>query len=503
VRSDSEAPERITGEAAVRNGVGLLWPRAVLAWAVLLAAIVMSFRPAVPIIWGDTPAFLESALRTLEAGRPTMAGGRDPGYPVFLALTLAFGGSFATVVCLQQAAWAILMIALAASAQAMTRNAAGLVPIILVATYPGLQLFRHVLTADLFFAVLLNLATAGLLVATCVGKAARCCVVATAVLCAALAACFRSQGLLVPLVAVLVGVCLVRPDTPARLAAIAVPVVAALALFAAGSRFGASDSDQASIVFVPKTLFCNHLNIVLASDAARREIVSATGDRTEATMARLATDFAAQPGLWPVLGFFGDACLFDTALDRDVAGDTGNATAAAAAYRRIFLAALRERPLAYMGKFVRQMAYGTFRAWPPYGLDAAIPVSTDDVLHVSDIMTRHGRAGQLTDLQGGPVWMGLLSDLPGTSAYLYLALSAAFVIAVIFWMATAVRRRLAGFSTRAGIVIMMWTASIVPAAAAHTLDVSRYLVPAVPMVGLMLSLFVVELMETVACLRRH
>jgi hypothetical protein len=45
----------------------------------------------------------------------------------------------------------------------------------------------------------------------------------------------------------------------------------------------------------------------------------------------------------------------------------------------------------------------------------------------------------------------------------------------------------------------MWAASIATAAAAHTLDVSRYLIPAVPMVGLMLSLFTVELAETVAC----
>jgi hypothetical protein len=27
-------------------------------------------------------------------------------------------------------------------------------------------------------------------------------------------------------------------------------------------------------------------------------------------MARLAADIAAEPGRWPVLGFFGDACLF-------------------------------------------------------------------------------------------------------------------------------------------------------------------------------------------------
>jgi hypothetical protein len=473
----------------------------VLAWAALLVAIVVSFRPAIPVIWGDTPSFVESALLTLEAGRPTVAGGRDPGYPAFLAVTFGFGGGLGTVVRLQQAAWVVLMLALAATAQAATRNAGGLVPIILVATYPGLLLFRNVLTAELLFAVFLNLATAGLLVATCVGKAARCYAVAASILCAALAACFRSQGVLVPIAAVLLGAHLARPDTSARLAVIAVSVAAALALLAAGSRFGASDSDQASVVFVPKTLFCNHLNIVLASDAARREIVSAAGDRADATMARLAADFVAEPGRWPVLGFFGDACLFDTALDRDVA-DECNAVGAAAAYRRIFLAAVRDRPLAYAGKFVRQMAYGASVAWPPYGLDPAISVSTDDVPHVSDIMTRHGRAAQPIDLRGGPVRIGLLADLPGISAYLFRALSTAFVIAIIFWTATAVRPRRPGFSTRAGIVIVMWAASIATAAGAHTLDVWRYLVPAVPMVGLMLSLFAVELAETIAGLRR-
>jgi hypothetical protein len=502
VRCEREAPALTTGGAASLGGVGSPSRWAVLAWAALLVAIVVSFRPAIPVIWGDTPSFVESALLTLEAGRPTVAGGRDPGYPAFMAVTFGFGGGLETVVRLQQAAWAVLILALAATAQAATRNAGGLVPIILVATYPGLLLFRNVLTAELLFAVFLNLAMAGLLVATCVGKAARCHAVAASVLCAALAACFRSQGILVPIAAVVVGVRLARPDTFARLAVIAVSVAAALALLAAGSRFGASYSDQASAVFVPKTLFCNHLNIVLASDAARHEIVSAAGDRADATMARLATDFAAEAGRWPVLGFFGDACLFDTALDRDVADDTGNAVGAAAAYRRIFLAAVRDRPLAYAGKFVRQMAYGASVAWPPYGLEAAIPVSTDDVPHVSDIMTRHGRAAQPIDLQGGPVRIGLLADLPGISAYLCRALSTAFVIAVIFWTVTAVRPRRPGFSTRAGIVIVMWAASIATAAGAHTLDVWRYLVPAVPMVGLMLSLFAVELAETIAGLRR-
>ncbi|MFH0299026.1 hypothetical protein AAFX91_17630 [Bradyrhizobium sp. 31Argb] len=472
-----------------------------LAWAALLSAlflaILVSFRPAVPVIWGDTPPFVESALRTLEAGQPIVAGGRDPGYPTFLAMTFAFGGDLGTVVRLQQAAWAALMLALAITAQTATRSAVGLVPIILVAIYPGLLLFTNVLTADLLFAVFLNLATAGLLVAACVDGAARCCAVVASILCAAVAACLRSQGLLVPIAAILVGVPLARPATPARLAVMAVSVAAALALLLAGSRFGASNSDQASAVFVPKTLFCNHLNIVLASDAARREIVSAAGDRADATMERLAADFAAEPGRWPVLGFFGDACLFDTEPDRDLADNTGNAVSAAAAYWRIFLAALRDRPLAYAGKFVRQMAYGLASAWPPYALEPVIPVSSDDVPHVSEIMARHGRAPEQIDLQGGSVRISLLSDFPGIATYLFKALSAAFVIAVIFWTVAAVRRRCPAFVTRAGIVVVMWAASIATAAAAHTLDVSRYLIPAVPMVGLMLSLFAVELTETI------
>ena len=129
-------------------------------------------------------------------------------------------------------------------------------------------------------------------------------------------------------------------------------------------------------------------------------------------------------------------------------------------------------------------------------------MSTDDVPHVSDIMARHGRAAQPIDRQGGPVRIGLLSDLPVISTYLYMALSFAFVIAVIFWTVTALWRRRPGFSTRAGIVMVMWAASIATAAGVHTLDVWRYLIPAVPMVGLMLSLCAVELAETIACQRR-
>src|SRR4029077_19989269 len=290
---------RVDGDRAVRprcssayNGRSRLSGRRRVAGAMGRAGVGRAAGGGRRVVQAGCPGYLgrHAALRGICASyardrKANRGGVARSGYPALLAVTFAFGGDLSTVVRLQQAAWAVLILALAATAQTATRNAAGLVPIILVAMYPGLLLFRHVLTADLLFAVFLNLAMAGLLVATCVGRTARCSAVAAAVLCAALAACLRSQGMLVPIAAVLVGACVARPDTPTRLAVIALSVAAALALLAAGSRFGASDSDRASIVFLPKTLFCNHLNIVLASDAARREIVSAARGPADGAMA--------------------------------------------------------------------------------------------------------------------------------------------------------------------------------------------------------------------------
>jgi hypothetical protein len=48
-----------------------------LLWAILF----VSFRPLIPVIWDDGQHNVKS---TLEAGRPIVVGGRDPGYPIFL-----------------------------------------------------------------------------------------------------------------------------------------------------------------------------------------------------------------------------------------------------------------------------------------------------------------------------------------------------------------------------------------------------------------------------------
>jgi hypothetical protein len=479
-----------------------------LLWVVLVAAIVASLRPPIPVIWGDTPPFLESALRTLEAGKLTVVGGRDPGYPAILALTFGLNGDLQTVVLLQEATYAALILALAVTAQTVAGSPYALWPVILLAMYPGALMFRNVITAEMFYLVFLTLAVLGLLLATSAKEALRLWLIAAAVFFAALATCCKSQGLFALLVVIALGFWIGWPYTPRRLAPVICSCVAALALVVTLSRVGVSPSDRASTVFVAKTFFCNHLNIVFASEAARREMAAVAGGNADEFTARLATDFASKRNSWPTLGFFGDECFYDAGLDQYLTKTRENPSALqpqdiAASYWRIFLAAILDRPLLYVGKIVRQMAYGVSVAWPPYGLEPTIPVSTDDVVHVAEIMSRHALPALDSTLLERPVRGWILGNLGRFSTALFKGLSAAFEAAGILWIIATASGLSPAFSVRGGVIIVLWLASISTSAAAHTLDIWRYLVPSTPMVALMLSLSGVELAKAIRVHRRQ
>jgi hypothetical protein len=473
----------------------------VLAWTALLAAMVISFRPAIPVIWGDTPKFLESALRTSDAGRPAVVSGRDPGYPEFLALIFAVGGDLNSIVVLQQAAWALLMLALAATAQIVTGSLCGFIPVLLMALYPGLMIYRNVITAEIPYALCLNLAAFALVLALGSQSSTRAWMVIAAILSAAAAACVKSQAMLLAIVVMPIGIWIIKRDNFRQGPLVLLACALAIVLLASASRIAAHNTDASSILFVPKTLVCNHADIVLASDTAKRDLAGAAGDRSQAVLEQLAADLRQSPGTWPILGFFGDRCLYDADLDRQLMAGGMTAVQLADLYWRIFLDAVFEHPVSYLRKLGRQLYYGAWSAWPAQGLEPTIPVSTDDIEPVFKIMSQYGLP--IPTDAGTPVRTWYLSRLGWLSIYLFKGLSAAFVVSAVCCPVIAVKARQPLFFSSAGVLIAVWLLAIVSSAAAHTLDVRRYLVPATPMVALLLAIVLAELGHLVVSGRRR
>ena len=129
-----------------------------LLWTILLIAIVGSIRALTPGICCDSPAFVESALHMLETWRPAVVDARDPGYPIVLGMIFTIGGSLRSVILLQYLTWAILIMALAATSQIVTRAAYSLGPILLLAMYPGLLIYRNLIQSEAIYSFFLNMA---------------------------------------------------------------------------------------------------------------------------------------------------------------------------------------------------------------------------------------------------------------------------------------------------------------------------------------------------------
>ena len=479
--------------ASWRCKTDLLW------WALLALAIALSVRAPAPVIWGDSPPFLESALRTLETRRPVVVGGRDAGYPEFLAANFALGGDLVSSVVVQMGLWLVLIVALAATVRILTGRAYALLPIIVLAMYPGLLIYRNVIAAEMLYAAFLGFAAIALLFGLAAGALTRCVMTCIGLQCAAAAACCKSQGFAVLVVAGVVALLANRSSGILRQVALILACVLAVGIVATASRIGASSSDDASRLFVPKTLFCNHADIILASEPARALIEKAAGANGGRMLARLASDMQLRPEAWPILGFFGDQCLFDPVLDQYLSA--GGAQHARKVYLAAFARGILDRPLLYLRKLGRQFYYGAWSSWPAHGLEPSIPYSSDDIPHIAAILRQHGFAASTAELSK-PVKTWLLSDLGPISIALFELLSLLFVASAALALVLAWGGQQQQFVIQAGVLLSLWAASTFPSAAVHTLDIKRYLIPATPIVALLLSLTLIELVEMLARQRK-
>ena len=130
-----------------RSVLSLKW---ILVAVAVAGAAASSLRPAVVVFWNDSPAFLLSALRTIESHFPTVLAGRDIGYPLFLAFWLDLTGTLESVVVAQQIIFVLIIAIVAFALVNFTNNIYYALFSVMLAMYPGLLIYKSPTGNELF-----------------------------------------------------------------------------------------------------------------------------------------------------------------------------------------------------------------------------------------------------------------------------------------------------------------------------------------------------------------
>lgn len=462
-------------------------------WLSIFIAIGFSLRQPVPLVWGDSPGFLESALLTLASGSPITVDGRDTAYPTLLAFVFAHGGNLSDIVLLQQASWALTVVLVAWTVVHVTGRHLTLIPVLLLAIYPGELIYRHIVLAESFYSVTLALVGCLAVLAIQSTGRVRSTTLAFGTLIAGIAACLKSIGLFVVVLMVLLSLWFVIRRLAWHSGFIIVSVIAAISLVAGNSYVRSSSPDPYSHLFVQKTLFCNHADIFLKSEGARQLATALLGDTSGRFLARVSEDVSSKSQSWPTLGFYADACQFDPELDR-LASENSKGVGAAKVYRSLFLSSLGDSPLDYARKVFHQIRYGLVMAWPPNGGVELIKNTESAYTRVSQLMSGNESRDKIGLSESASVsgWsQGTLE------VYLWRIVSlvvAAVVLGTpIAWIFRARLNRT--LLVQLSLVSALWFSSIVIPALTTTLDIWRYISPSTPLAALAVALGISMLID--------
>jgi len=383
-------------------------------------------------------AVLSGISRRTSRRKADRGGGRIPGYPAFLADVRVRrrprdGGAPCSRRRGPSDCWFLQQPPRPATCA--TRWAR---PIILVTTYRACCCSERPHRRAVSLRCLLNLAMAGLLGATCVGKTAAVRAVAASVRARARGV-LRSHGVAGPNPAVLWAAASYPANTTARVAVW--PCLRRQAL-APSPRFPGRASTPIKPRRVrPKTLFRHHLHRA-CKRGRRREI--GIGRNQKRKQPRRRHDGRGLPPTsprrrvaGPCSGLRHGACL-STPIGRDVAAGTRECFRRGVSYRASSLAAVRDRPL------VTRPSSSVHGLWASVACrltdsDPAIPCRPTTCHRVRHHDT-HCRWLRPIDLQGGQFGRPL-SDLPGISAICSVPIPPPSFVAVIFGRCRCAGRR--------------------------------------------------------------
>jgi hypothetical protein len=356
------------------------------AAALLLMFLLAAYYGAgIPFIfWPDSTSYLAASLALIQDGKWVDAGGRSMAYPLFLTLPARMSATALTLVVLQAA---IAVVAFIFLRRHLVRMASELLPaghpirgrflnalpLLLAATagYSALHVLIAAMMPEVLFAALALVAVAAtgrVIAQTLNGHVTWGGLILAALAIAAPCLVKPHWILAAPALAVFAGVIFARARWRSgtgtwRYAqaglALMLPLFILGAMQAPEASWAATQKQNPGIVFGPRTLFCNHL--LLIDDALTRhgDVKISLDAKTEAALRAYMKEVRARnTPPWRLLGFDGDQCMYDPALDKLMGTLAPSVSDQRALYLNAVRAAFTTQPLPFAWKATKQMWHG-------------------------------------------------------------------------------------------------------------------------------------------------
>ena len=458
--------------------------------AVVSTSLIGGSWSLFPAVWPDSQLFVSSAIQSLQSGSLVL-GNVNIGYVAAIAAALSSGAGLSTLMFLQHLVWAVSLGLCAYTVVKLTKSRLWILPLLLLAAYPGIQIYQNLILTESFYTSVLTIATCLLLLAhqTTMPKIAAV-NIGVALAFAGMAPLLKAQGF-APFATILACTLYVAARKSVRTVLVCILASAlTVSAVAYGQWIRGNSTDAVAVLFGPKTVFSAHLNLVLKSPSTRERAVETFGPSADAILERLKGDMASRTGEYKTLGFFSDACHYDRELDQMAINAQGlGASGLARWYRDAFVHAVLERPWSYITKVTHQLVYGLKMSVPPHAL--GVTIGGDDSSHAA-ILTMLVNAGfPRTGLEvNGPIDSPILAHYEGVANLLSRGMSFLAAIALLMSLLGPLfaRWRNNSLSAFCAMVALVWFSQIGEIALVHTLDVWRYIVPVVPAAFLAVSL---------------
>lgn len=242
------------------------------------------------------------------------------------------------------------------------------------------------------------------------------------------------------------------------------------------------------VLFGPKTLFCNHADIIVRAAQNRPELwAHFPTDFTRQALDNLKA-VLAEPEGWPLLGFNGDRCMYGDAFAALVNNFHANDVPSIRNfYTTMFVNSVLTEPALYLRKVSAQMADASLR---PFWNAGAVAHATDS--EARELTSAHKQYADLFAVPMNGSILGVMARYsPRIDRFMAtltervldrLALIAVCAALLCWWLVRSMGRPISATPALAIVVLTgAWLGQALTVALSHTFDVGRYFWASAPL----------------------